>query len=135
MNAPNRRTRTALRAWDVGGLSAVLAVGRVAIGAGLMLAPGRALGALGFSEAEESVAIARIAGVRDLVLAASTLLALRDADRLRAASLANAAADGGDALVFALALSRDRRSAGAVRGIAGAAPASLCSLWVAWRLR
>jgi hypothetical protein len=131
----NRRSRTALGAWDVGGLSVLLALGRVAIGAGLMLAPGRALPALGFTENAESVTIARIAGVRDLVLAASTLLALRDAERLRAASLANAAADGGDALAFALALGGDRGGSAAVRGLPAATAASLSSLWVAWRLR
>ncbi|MGH2957870.1 MAG: hypothetical protein ACRDL6_12865, partial [Solirubrobacterales bacterium] len=107
MNPRNRRTPVALRAWDVAGLATALAAGRVVIGGGLMLAPRRALAALGFSGAKESVTIARIAGVRDLVLAASTLLALGDAHRLRRASLANAAADGGDALVFGAALAGD----------------------------
>lgn len=146
MNPRNRRTRTVLRARDVGGLSAVSAAGRAMLGASLMLAPKRTLAALGFSATEESLTIARIAGVRDLVLAASTLLALGDADRLRAASLASAAADGGDALVFAAALRQARQGgaagagearhgAAAARGLPAATAASVSSLWVAWRLR
>jgi hypothetical protein len=120
----------------VRGLSALSAAGRIAIGAGLALAPERALGALGFSDhTTATVTIARIAGGRDIVLGALTLLALDDDARLRTASLANAAVDGGDALAFAAALGRDgdARDAG-VRGLAAAVPATLMSLWAASRL-
>jgi hypothetical protein len=84
---------------------------------------------------ETGLTLARLAGVRDIVLAVATLVALDDGERLRAASLANAAADGGDALNFALALGRTHRNPAARRGIAAALPASAASLWVFWRLR
>jgi hypothetical protein len=110
-------------------------LGRIAIGLGLMLAPRRALSVLGFDDAGESVVmISRIAGVRDIVLGVATVVALDDRSRLRAASLANAGADGGDAVTFALALGGEQSGA-ARRGIAAALPATLFSLWAAWRLR
>ena len=118
------------------GLSVVSALGRIAIGTGLAIAPARALGALGFDDVSPTtVTVARIAGGRDIVLGAVTLLAVDDPDRLRAASLANAAVDGGDAATFAAALAMgDELRTGAVRGLAAAVPATLASLWVARRL-
>ena len=62
-----------------------------------------------------------------------TLAALEDPDRLRLATLANAAADAGDAVAFAFAMGSDERTAGS-RGIAAALPAALAGIWVAWRL-
>lgn len=120
---------------DVRALSIGLAVGRLAIGVGIFTVPRPALSALGFGEVDETgLALARLAGVRDVVLAVATLLALDDGNRLRAASLANAAADGGDALSFALALRRKHPNPAARRGIAAALPASAAGLWVFWRL-
>jgi hypothetical protein len=121
----------------VRGFSAASALGRIAIGVGLALAPRRALSALGFTEhSAETVVIARIAGGRDIALGVATLAALDDPERLRAASIANSAVDGGDALAFAAALGAggEARTAG-LRGIAAAVPASLASAWVASRLR
>jgi hypothetical protein len=118
-------------------LAAALAAGRLAIGAGLMLAPERALGALGFERpSEATVAAARLAGVRDLVLGGVQVLAMGDGDRLRRSSIACAAADAGDVAVFTAALGGDgslRRAA--VRGVGGAVAGTLAGLWVAWRLR
>jgi hypothetical protein len=115
-------------------LSAGNGVGRIAIGLGMMLAPGRALAVLGFPEAGEgTMVIGRIAGVRDIVLGLGTVLALRDHSRLRAANLANASADAGDALTFTLALGGEGDAA-ARRGLAAAVPAALASLWAARRL-
>lgn len=114
-----------------------LAAGRLVIGAGLMLAPERVLGALGFEDASEAtVAVARLAGVRDIVLGAAQAVAAGDRDRLRRATLACAAADAGDAAVFGTALANGgrTRTAGA-RGLAAAGPATLVGLWSAWRLR
>ena len=111
-------------------------MGRLAIGVGIFAVPRRTLSALGFGEVDETgLTLARLAGVRDVVLAVATLLALDDANRLRAASLANAAADGGDALNFALALGRTDPNPAARRGIAAALPAFAAGLWVFWRLR
>jgi hypothetical protein len=77
-----------------------------------------------------------VAGARDIVMGAATLLALGDRRRLVASHLANAAADAGDAATFATALasSDDLRGAG-LRGLAAAVPAAIVGLWAAARLR
>lgn len=80
--------------------------GRLAIGATLFAAPRFALRTLGFSDASDAtIAVARIAGGRDLVLGAETVAALAAADRqrLRRANLLGAGADAGDAVAFAAA--------------------------------
>jgi hypothetical protein len=121
---------------DVRVLSIGSALGRLAIGVGIFAVPRRALPALGFCEVDETgLALARLAGARDVVLGVATLCALDDGNRLRAASLANAAADGADALNFALVLGRTPRNSAARRGIAAALPATAAGLWVFWRLR
>jgi hypothetical protein len=100
----------------------------------MLAAPEASLRALGFSEVSPAtVAVTRIAGVRDLVLGGVTLATLRDRDRLRAATLANAAADAGDTLAFGVALGTPERTAGS-RGMAAALPAAVAGLWTAWRL-
>lgn len=123
-----------LDAADVRGWSLASAAGRIAIGIGMLAAPGPALRALGFAEVTPAtVAVGRIAGVRDLVLGAVTLTAMRDSGRLRTATFANAVADAGDALAFGAALGSTERSAGA-RGIAAALPAALAGAWIVRRL-
>ncbi len=112
-----------------------LAAGRLAIGAGLWLAPRHALAALGFGEADDrAVALARIAASRDLVLGLWQLAALDDPGELRRASVAVAAADGGDAIAFALALPSAGSRGAALRGLAGAVPATIAGAWLTWRL-
>jgi hypothetical protein len=137
MAAPgNPSTRAEPGSPGVAAMAAALAAGRLAIGAGLMFAPGRTLEALGFeAPSETTVAVARLAGIRDLVLGAAQGLAIGDRDRLRRSSLACAAADAGDAAVFAslLGARRPARRAG-MRGAAAAAPAALAGLWLASRL-
>lgn len=139
MNERNPRIdrSPALAALEVRAPALLSALGRIAIGAGLALVPHRALRALGFDRpGPELVAVARLAGGRDIVLGAVTVAALGDARRLRAASLANAAVDAGDAATFAAALAGGDpavRTAG-LRGIAAAVPATLGGLWVAGRL-
>lgn len=111
--------------------------GRIAIGLGLALAPRLALDGLGFKDhSEATVAIARIAGGRDIALGATTLLAIDDPERLRATHIANAGVDAGDAAAFAAALaSGDEgvRDAG-LRGLAAGTAAAAAGAWVAWRL-
>jgi uncharacterized protein DUF4267 len=120
---------------DVRALSLISALGRIAIGMGMLAAPEPAMRALGFSEVTPATAaVARIAGIRDLVLGGATLAALDDAERLRTATLGNATADAGDSLAFAMAIRAEERTAG-IRGVATAVPATLAGLWVAWRLR
>ncbi len=119
---------------DVRGFSLVSAAGRIAIGLGMLVAPEPALRALGFSEVNAgTVAVARIAGIRDLVLGGLTLAVIDDRDRLRVATIGNATADAGDSLAFAMAVRAEERTAG-LRGVATALPATLAGIWVAWRL-
>ena len=92
--------------------------------------------ARGVFQAPDDVAVARLAGVRDIVLGAAQALSLGDRAALRRSSLACAAADAGDAAVFGTALT----AGGAVgragsRGLAAAGPATLAGLWLASRLR
>ncbi|MDP9189661.1 MAG: hypothetical protein M3O25_10475 [Actinomycetota bacterium] len=110
--------------------------GRIAIGVGLALAPRQALAALGFADASPAtVAVARIAGGRDIAMGAETLLARGDRVRLTRSSLSNAAVDAGDALAFSTALAAGEQVGGAaLRGITAALPAAGAGLWVAWRL-
>jgi hypothetical protein len=118
-----------VRAWSLASAGA-----RIAIGLGMLAAPEPALRALGFDEVTPaSLALGRVAGVRDLVLGAATLAALGDRDRLRTATLANAVADSGDTLAFGLAIGSTERTAG-MRGIAAALPAAIVGGWIAWRL-
>jgi hypothetical protein len=114
-----------------------LAAGRLAIGAGLWLAPHPTARALGFAHLDPpALALARIAATRDLALGAWQLSALGDRDRVRRAAAAIAAVDAGDALTFALALGAggEVRAAG-LRGLPGAAAAALGGAWLARRLR
>jgi hypothetical protein len=130
----SRLTGAAPDSADVRGWSLASGIGRVAIGVGMLSAPEPALRALGFAEVSPATAaVSRVAGIRDLVLGLVTLTGLREHDRLRTATLANAAADAGDTLAFALAFGAGERSAGA-RGIAAALPATAAGLWTAWRL-
>jgi Domain of unknown function (DUF4267) len=130
LSAPVSDQRRDIRVWSLAS-----GVGRIAIGFGLLAAPKPALRALGFTEpSPATVAVGRIAGIRDLVLGAATLAALEDRGRLQAATLANVAADAGDTLTFGLALGTPERTAGA-RGIAAALPAAVAGAWAAWRLR
>lgn len=113
-----------------------LAAGRLAIGASLWLAPRQALSALGFGEADDrAVALARIAASRDLVLGLWQLASLDDPGALRRASVAVAAADGGDAVAFALVLRSAEPRRAALRGLAGAVPATIAGAWLTWQLR
>ena len=123
---PHRRERAA---------AAGLAAGRVAIGAGLWLAPRLSLRALGFADADQrALAVARIGATRDLVLGVWQLRALDDREELLRATRTVAVVDAGDALAFGLA----RRDPGA-RGMGGlgvalAGPAAVAGGWLAFSL-
>jgi hypothetical protein len=135
-DAPDPVRVDAVGAVDVRAISLVSGLGRMAIGIGLAVAPRQALTALGFrSVSDEAVVVSRIAGGRDFVLGALTLLAIDDPDRLRTAHLACAAVDAGDAAAFGAALAQggDLRDAG-IRGLAAAIPAAIAGIWAARRL-
>lgn len=118
-----------VRAWSV-----VSGLGRIAIGAGMLAAPEYSIRALGFSDVTPAtVAVSRVAGVRDFVLGVATLAALQDRTRLRAATMANALADAGDTMAFGMAARTRERTAG-LRGVAAALPAAVAGAWTLWRL-
>ena len=83
------------------------AAGRIAIGAGIWLAPERswrALGLAGTPAAGAALALGRMAATRDIVLGAAALAALGDRERLRRVAAGTAVVDAGDVLAFGLAL-------------------------------
>ena len=116
-------------------LALALASGRLAIGTGFWLAPELMRRLLGFGDLDaEALAISRVAGTRDLLLGAWQAGASRDRERLRRASAAIAACDGGDTIAFAALLAGGRTGAG-LRGVSAALPATLAGAWLAARLR
>jgi hypothetical protein len=125
---------------DVVLLASGLALGRLAIGAGLMIAPELTLKTLGFEKPSAStLAVARLAGGRDLVLGAAETAALVKGDRtaLLASTIAVAAADAGDTAIFGAAWGSGEKSVreASMKGTVSAGLATASALWVAWRLR
>jgi hypothetical protein len=115
----------------------VVAVARIGIGAAALALTRPALRAIGFQRpGEESVALARLAGGRDIALGLHALLARDDAVRLRQLSLLGAAVDAGDAAAFGLALiGRERVDRTAWVNLPIAGSAVVAGAWVAVRLR
>lgn len=108
-----------------------LGAGRIAIGVGLWAAPGFAMRVLGFGRPKpETLAIARVAGTRDVILGAWQLRSVGDPAELARASTAAAACDAGDTLAFGLLLAAGNRRAG-LRGVAAAAPATVAGVLLA----
>ena len=121
---------------DVRALSIAMGAGRIVIGLGLIASPEIAMRMLGFPRYQpETLVVSRIAGARDIVLGAVTLLSLGDRRRLAHSHLANAAADAGDAATFGAALGTGGELRGAaLRGLSAAVPATIAGLWAAARL-
>ncbi len=112
-----------------------LAGGRIAIGAGLWIAPALSARALGFDRLDSTaLALGRIAGTRDLALGAWQLATLEDRRALGRASATVAAVDAADALTFALALRDSATRTAGLRGLPAAAGAALAGAWLAARL-
>lgn len=117
-------------------VATALAAGRLAIGAGIWLAPELSSRMLGFGSLDRrELTLGRIAATRDLVLGTWLIASLGKREQLRWSATAAAAADAGDALTFALLLGRgsDLRGAG-LRGLAGAVPATAAGHWLTRRL-
>jgi len=113
-----------------------IAVVRVGFGIGALAFTRPALKFLGFGEPDgTSVALARLAGGRDIALGVHGLLVRDDPDRLRESSLLAAAVDAGDAGAFATAiLSRDGIDRTAWMNLPVAGSAVVAGVWVASRL-
>jgi hypothetical protein len=114
-----------------------MGAGRILIGLGLAVSPQVAMRMLGFPRYEpETLVVSRIAGARDVVMGAVTLLSLGDRRWLARAHLANASADAADAATFGAAFAAGGELRGAaVRGLAAAVPATIVGAWAALRLR
>lgn len=88
-------------------LARALALGRVAIGAGLLVAPGRIALLVGPAAAEPAGRwLTRVGGIRDLLLGVLTLQALDAKAPVRSLLVAGAVADGVD---FAATVAAYRR--------------------------
>lgn len=110
-----------------------IAAGRVAVGVGTLFATRPALGVLGFAETDSSgLALAKLAGGRDLAMGAVTLALRDDPAALRAVALAGAALDGADALTFVLATGDPGTRRAGLNGLLSGGAAALAGLW-AWR--
>ena len=114
-----------------------LGAGRLAIGAGIWLAPSLAGRALGFGSLDPpALALGRLAASRDLVLGGWQLASLGKRSSLHRSSLALALVDAGDALSFAALIlgQRDPLRSAALRGLAASLPAALAGAWLSRRL-
>ena len=114
-----------------------IALGRIAIGVGAAALTRPALKALGFAEPDEAtVALARLAGGRDIALGLYGLSARGDAAELRRSALLGAAVDAVDAAAFTAALVRgDGTDRPAAMNVPIAGAAVVAGVWVAARLR
>jgi hypothetical protein len=110
-----------------------MAVARLAVGAGTLFATRPALGGLGFGETDASgLALAKLAGGRDLAMAAVTLAVRDNPTALGTAALAAAALDGADAITFALAIGDPETRRAGLSGLAAGAGAAIAG-YGAWR--
>jgi len=114
-------------------LATLIAWTRVGIGASVWVAPRASMRGLGFDPDNPQVmALARLAGTRDLALGAGAVATLDD-PRAQATMLrANAVVDALDAAAFGIALVRRRGiDRAAVMGTASAAAASVVGMLLA----
>lgn len=110
-----------------------IAAGRVALGAGALLATDPALKALGFSEVGPTArTLARLVGSRDVAVGLLTLAARDDLRALRIATAVSAAIDAADAVTLGLAGRNPEAGRAGVVGAASGGAAALAGLW-AWR--
>jgi hypothetical protein len=112
-----------------------IAAGRIALGAGALLATRPALKALGFEASDTSARVlTRITGGRDIALGLLTLAARDDRAALRDATAAAAAVDLGDAVCFAIAGRDPAAGRAAVQGILAGGAAAAVGAWAVRRL-
>ncbi|MGN6274384.1 MAG: DUF4267 domain-containing protein [Solirubrobacterales bacterium] len=108
---------------------------RVAIGVGALVATRPALKVLGFGEPEQAgMALAKLAGGRDVALGALTLAAHDDARRLRTLLLVSSACDVADAVGLGLSARYPETRRAGLGGIASGSAAAIAGLWAYRRL-
>ncbi len=114
-----------------------IAAGRIGIGIGAMFLTRPALKALGFTDPDgATVALARLAGGRDIALGLHGLSVRNDPGELRKSVLLGAAVDAGDAAAFTAALvGRDGIDRTAAMNVPIAGAAVIAGAFVAIRLR
>jgi hypothetical protein len=106
---------------------------RMAIGTGALLFTRPALRALGFGEPEGTgLALARLAGGRDLAIGALTLAARDDRERLRTLLLVSSACDVADAVGLGLSAGNPETRRAGLGGIVSGGAAAIAGFW-AWR--
>jgi hypothetical protein len=112
-----------------------IAWARIGIGIGTFGVTRPALAKLGFARPDTAtVALARLAGGRDIALGLQALSAAADRDRLREATLLGALVDAGDAIAFgAASLAPEARRTGLQNAALGTA-AAIAGAWVLARL-
>lgn len=121
----------------VGQAAAVLVgAGRVGLGLGITLFTRPALELIGFKRPSGStVALARLAGMRDVAIGAHALAGAGDRERLREAALIGMLVDTSDALAFGAAIAtRDGIDSTAMKNAPAGAAAALVGAWILSRL-
>jgi hypothetical protein len=110
-----------------------IGAGRVALGIATVFATKPALKGLGFNRPEATgIALARLAGGRDIALGALTLAARDDTPALRALTLVASACDAADAVALGRSVGDPETRQAGITGIASGVAAALAGLW-AWR--
>lgn len=106
---------------------------RVAIGLGALLATKPALRMMGFDHPEASgVALARLAGGRDVALGALTVAARDDRAQLRTMILVSSACDVADAVGLGLSAGQPETRRAGLGGVLSGGAAAVAGMW-AWR--
>ena len=112
-----------------------MVAGRVGIGSAALLATKPALKALGLDQTNSSARVlARMAGARDVGLAALQLRTMDDPEALRDATLAAVAADAADAAIFLAAGRHPELRRASAMSAPLAIAAVIGGLWLADRL-
>jgi len=110
-----------------------IAVSRVAMGVGILLATRPALRVLGFGETDDGGrALAKLGGGRDFAIGALTLAARDDRQALRHALLVSSACDLANAVALGVSARHPQTRKAGIGGIVSGGAAALAGLW-AWR--
>lgn len=113
-----------------------IAAGRLGLGVAIFAFTRPALAGLGFDRADAAtIALARLAGGRDIALGLHGLLARNNTARLAESSAIATAVDAGDGIAFAVALASGEMGKRAAVNVPLIAGAVVAGSWVTARLR